>query len=1164
MPSRFLAGFAFRVFVLATVAFAAAACVRPKVTISNGECFADANCPVGYYCGDELRCVPKEPRVFDDADETEIDRADTGDFDLEADAEPGDTDTDGDGEADEDAADGPDDETGDADDDDGADFAITAFSLLDPEPYTAGVPIRSTTEVRSTVGDPEFRFSIVDAADGAETVLSDWGAAGPAYAFVVPRAGPFALRVSARPAAAPLTRFDSRSLDVTVATGPADDGDDAETPDPDDDPSDPDAPPLRLLGVRADRAAPYYVAAAFNVVAVPNRACEVRWALSIDGAAPRLLVDWSPRAVLAFTPSQAGSYTFLAEIRESGDTGGAVDGGSLSLRVRAQPGNPDCLTACSRVDVCGAYGSTAGVGFSFGGCIEGCECRLPTGDIQCLQTGTCDELSGCGSNEPTQNRCPAGFTPDCRHACGRLALCNEFSPTGPADIDFPGCVSRCLGENWSPTLRACLTNSFACPAAPGCFFGDTEAEEGDASDTDADFDLDTEPADDTPDTFDERPAGCTDACAKIQSCGFLFPGSPVGGSLQECVNNCAGGGFSQAQLQCVLTTSCTNLLSCQNAGGDEDDNVEPIETDGADTDTTSSCTTACNKVQSCGFLFPGSPVGGSVQECVRNCTAGSFTSGQVACAIASDCGSLPNCLLSGGDEETSDLPDIPIDLDFGELELPDLPDFIDLDFDFNELPDFIDLDLNDLPDIVDLDFNELPDFETDFDFDLDVIDLPDLPDLPEFIDVADADDIVDVIDADVIDFPDFDVEIDIPADLDTDLDTDLDRDTADNDVIEPADEEPAACFIEQPRIEPTPSNTQVTLTGTTVGRSNTIAPSVAAQCPVRSAPGPDVVYAFTVTVGWTYRVQLTPESTYDAAVYIASQCTTATGCRGGADAGRAGTPETFTFRADQSGTFFLAVDSALAVGAAGASGAYRLSVTLESAPVDEDEAETEPVACSIERTLDLSVSDVTLTDTTANQPNQIDISSLADCGIRSAPGPDRVYALPIVLGNTYRVEVIPNDRSYDPALYIATQCNQATGCNAASDRGRAGQLERLELRAGITGTVLIAVDSALTAGTQGASGGYTLNVVWTNRPAADNDPIDFEPEPEPDTVVDVDAVPPSCFALCQRLQGCGLVGGGIFSLFQCSQTCDGGWTIFQRVCANETACDQVQAACGVP
>ena len=125
------------------------------------------------------------------------------------------------------------------------------------------------------------------------------------------------------------------------------------------------------------------------------------------------------------------------------------------------------------------------------------------------------------------------------------------------------------------------------------------------------------------------------------------------------------------------------------------------------------------------------------------------------------------------------------------------------------------------------------------------------------------------------------------------------------------------------------SKGNATVKMSTSAASNTVS-LTGAGCTGYSTPGPELFYSVKLVGGFSYKITLTPESTFDAALYLFSDCASVeSSCVAGKDTIGTGKVETVTVVPAKSGTYLVAVDSWSATAASG-KGAFTLKVELLS------------------------------------------------------------------------------------------------------------------------------------------------------------------------------------------------------------------------------------------
>lgn len=92
-------------------------------------------------------------------------------------------------------------------------------------------------------------------------------------------------------------------------------------------------------------------------------------------------------------------------------------------------------------------------------------------------------------------------------------------------------------------------------------------------------------------------------------------------------------------------------------------------------------------------------------------------------------------------------------------------------------------------------------------------------------------------------------------------------------------------------------------------------------------PGRDLIYSITVWPGNSLTFQVTPDATYDAAIYVLGACTSGSSCSHAADVGGDGQAETIGPVTLSPGTHYFFVDSIYSEDEIGGFGRYTLSVT---------------------------------------------------------------------------------------------------------------------------------------------------------------------------------------------------------------------------------------------
>ncbi len=165
---------------------------------------------------------------------------------------------------------------------------------------------------------------------------------------------------------------------------------------------------------------------------------------------------------------------------------------------------------------------------------------------------------------------------------GQTLDCSDGNPcTVDRCVEPTGCV-----RTFAPDGSYCDDNDPTTPES-ACFQGVCVGVQSDGDiDPDEDFDVDPDPDGDAdfPPVYD-----CLTACEHAMDCGYLFPGSPFGGTVVECVDRCEDGGYSPAQLECATLSPCPDIPDCLNiidgdVDPDPDGDEEPDLDDTQDRD----------------------------------------------------------------------------------------------------------------------------------------------------------------------------------------------------------------------------------------------------------------------------------------------------------------------------------------------------------------------------------------------------------------------------------------------------------------------------------------------------------------------------------------------------------------------------------------------------
>ncbi|MBI5535717.1 MAG: hypothetical protein HY898_23500 [Deltaproteobacteria bacterium] len=222
-----------------------------------------------------------------------------------------------------------------------------------------------------------------------------------------------------------------------------------------------------------------------------------------------------------------------------------------------------------------------------------------------------------------------------------------------------------------------------------------------------------------------------------------------------------------------------------------------------------------------------------------------------------------------------------------------------------------------------------------------------------------------------------------------------------------------------------------------------------------STSTPEAVYAFTADVDGILKLKVTPQG-WDVAMYVRSNCSTASSQLACKDTGGSGGAENAQFWAAQGSVWYVFVDGALS----GAAGAYTLEATLSPQKPDET-CPGEPVVWTGSGT-----DPRTFTDTDDTSLHWSDTNG-SGCGGTSAR--DTVYAVTADVDGIMTLSVAPT--GWDAAMYIRTACTTSSSEIACKDVVGSGQVESHTFWATAGATYYAFVDG-YTASSQGP---YTFN-----------------------------------------------------------------------------------------
>jgi hypothetical protein len=229
-----------------------------------------------------------------------------------------------------------------------------------------------------------------------------------------------------------------------------------------------------------------------------------------------------------------------------------------------------------------------------------------------------------------------------------------------------------------------------------------------------------------------------------------------------------------------------------------------------------------------------------------------------------------------------------------------------------------------------------------------------------------------------------------------------------------------------------------------------------------------VFYTVSLTAGQDYKITVVPESGYDPAVYVVTDCTNPnTSCVVGKDDSSSGSAEIVTFKPTTSGPHTIVVDSKLARTDAMGQGNFELTIDEVVIPGNN--------TCGHASAMSFVGGVASVTDDTSNATNDVQISS-SSCTGWEAKGPDMFYRIALTGGQTYTVTLTP-DSTFDSMVYAFTDCADPEGtCEAGDDALGSGTPDIITLSPATDTSYYIGVDSFFSPTSSSATGGFTLEV----------------------------------------------------------------------------------------
>jgi hypothetical protein len=259
----------------------------------------------------------------------------------------------------------------------------------------------------------------------------------------------------------------------------------------------------------------------------------------------------------------------------------------------------------------------------------------------------------------------------------------------------------------------------------------------------------------------------------------------------------------------------------------------------------------------------------------------------------------------------------------------------------------------------------------------------------------------------------------------------------------------------------------VTVSGSTMASSDTINLPIT-SCTGDDTEGGDVFYTVGLTAGQDYKVTVAPESGYDPAVYVVTDCANPnTSCIVGKDDATSGSDEIVTFKPTTSGPHIIVVDSNFARTDAMGQGTFELTIDEVVLPGNN--------TCGHASAMSFVGGVATVTGDTSNATNEVQLLSTSCTGWESK-GPDMFYRISLTGGQTYTVTLTP-DSSFDSMVYAFTDCADPEGtCEAGDDALGSSTADIITLSPAVDTTYYIGVDSFYSPTSDLATGGFTLEV----------------------------------------------------------------------------------------
>lgn len=217
----------------------------------------------------------------------------------------------------------------------------------------------------------------------------------------------------------------------------------------------------------------------------------------------------------------------------------------------------------------------------------------------------------------------------------------------------------------------------------------------------------------------------------------------------------------------------------------------------------------------------------------------------------------------------------------------------------------------------------------------------------------------------------------------------------------------------------TPNALPFTEDSTTAGASNDIDPTLVGCA---NGGGADVVYAFTPATTGVYTLGVTPTNTsFDASLYILTDCSNPASCVAGANENPLGKGEFVTVSLSAGTQYFIVVDSPFADGA----GPFHFSLRKDG-PANDN--------CATAAVIDPARLPFVSLGTTVGASNDLNPQTPCLRSNQSGRGPDVVYQFTSPDSQNYLVTVTPIG-NYDVTVYITTNCATNQNCSSGDVNG---------------------------------------------------------------------------------------------------------------------------------